>query len=118
MNKEKNSINLLNFAIKEFASPGILMNPALARKTSCKCYTYKGKPKLCFSKGIMGAMSKLQIQEFCNPLIDLGESARLASFAKAAEKAHRKIEKVPKNKKFERWIKEMGEALREENVEI
>ena len=118
MNRDKNSINLLNYAIKEFASPGILMDPALARKTPCKCYTYKGKPKLCFSEGIMGAMSKLQIREFCNPLIDLGESKRLLAFEKAAKKAHKKIEKVPKNKKFERWIKEMSEALSEENVDI
>lgn len=118
MNKEKNSINLLNFAIKEFGSPGILMDPALARKTSCRCYTYKGKPKLCFSEGIVGAMSKLQIKEFCNPLIKLGESKRLRAFEKAAKKAHKKIEKVPAGKKFEKWISEMGEALREESVDI
>ena len=118
MNRDKNSINLLNYAIKEFASPGILMDPSLARKTPCKCYTYKGKHKLCFSKGIVGAMSKLQIKEFCNPLIDLGESERLRSFERAAKKAHRKIEKVPKNKKFDRWIKEMVKALREESIDV
>ena len=118
MNRDKNSINLLNFAIMEFASPGILMNPKLARDTPCRCYTYKGKPKLCFSEGIRGAMSKLQIEEFCNPLIDLGESERLKSFAKAAEKAHKKIESVPAGKKFEKWIRVMGEELREELGDI
>ena len=118
MKKEKNSINLLNYAIKEFASPGILMDPALARKTSCRCYTYKGKPKLCFSKGIQGAMSKLQIKEFCNPMIKLGESKRLKAFEKAAKKAHKKIKKVPKGKKFDKWIREMGKALREESIDV
>jgi len=118
MDEKENRGILLNFAVKEFGSPGILMNPKLARETPCKCYTHKGKPKLCFSEGIVGAMSKLQIKEFCNPLIDLGESERLKSFERAAEKAHKKIEKVPKGKRFERWISEMGEVLREENVEI
>ena len=118
MNKEKNSINLLNYAIKEFASPGILMDPSLARKTPCRCYTHKGKPKLCFSEGIMGAMSKLQIREFCNPLINLGESKRLKAFEKAAKKAHKKIEKLPAGKKFEKWIKEMGEELGKDSIDI
>lgn len=118
MNKEKNSLNLLNFAIMEFGSPGILMNPSLARKTPCKCYTHKGKPKLCFSKGIIGAMSKHQIDEFCNPLIDLGESERLKIFEKAAKKASAKIENLPEGQKFRKWITEMGKALKEENVEI
>jgi hypothetical protein len=118
MNEMENRGILLNYAIKEFGSPGILMNPSLARKTSCKCYTYKGEPKLCFSEGIIGAMSKLQIKEFCNPMVDVGEAKQLKYFEKAAKKAHKKIKKVPKGKKFEKWISEMGKALKEENVEI
>ena len=94
------------------------MDPKLARETPCKCYTHKGKPKLCFSEGIIGAMSKTQIEEFCNPLIDLGESERLKAFEKAAKKAHKKIESTPEGKKFEKWIKVMGEELRESSVDI
>jgi len=118
MDKLENRGILLNFAVKEFASPGILMDPSLARKTPCKCYTYKGKPKLCFSEGIMGAMSKLQIKEFCNPLIDLGESERMKAFEKAAKKAHKKIEDLPEGKKFSKWIKEMGEELGKDSIDL
>ena len=113
-NKEK----LLDYAVMEFGSPGILMDPALARKTPCKCYTYKGKPKLCFSKGIAGAMSKFQIEEFCNPLINLGESKQLNAFERAAKKAHKKIEAVPQGKKFEKWIMEMGKELKDANIDV
>ena len=112
--RDKKSI-LMDYAVMEFGSPGILMDPTLARRTPCKCYTYKGKPKLCFSEGIIGAMSRTQIESFCNPLIDLGESKTLVSFEKAAKKAHKKIESTPKGKKFEKWIKVMGEELRSES---
>ena len=110
--RDKKSI-LMDYAVMEFGSPGLLMDPVVARRTPCKCYTYKGKPKLCFSEGIVGAMSKFQIKEFCNPLIDLGESKTLVSFEKAAKKARKKIKDVPEGKRFENWIKAMGDELSE-----
>jgi len=105
---------MLSYVIKEFGSPGILVNPVVARNTPCKCYTHKGKPKLCFSEGIIGSMSKLQIKEFCNPMIKLGESETLKTFEKAAKKAHKKIKKLPKGKRLETWLDAMSEELKKE----
>ena len=110
--RDKKSI-LMDYAVMEFGSPGILMDPTVARRTPCRCYTYKGKPKLCFSEGIVGAMSKTQIESFCNPLIKLGESKTLSRFEKASKRAKKKIKSTPKGKKLEKWIKVMGEELKD-----
>jgi hypothetical protein len=122
MSKEKvireNRGLLLNYVIKEFASPGILVDPVIARKTPCKCYTYKGKPKLCFSEGIIGSMSKLQIKEFCNPMIKLGESKTLKAFEKATRKARKKIKKLPKGERLEPWFETVAKELKKENIKI
>jgi len=42
----------------------------------------------------------------------------LKAFEKAAKKAHKKIERIPEGKKFEKWISEMGKALKDENLDI
>jgi len=102
---------LLNFAIDALGSPGIVTDSKTARESSCKCYTFKGKPKICFSKGVVGALSKPQIKHFCNPLIDLGESKRVKAFVEAAKKARKK-------KDLESWVEAMASELKSRDIEI
>ncbi|GAI75655.1 unnamed protein product, partial [marine sediment metagenome] len=45
---------LLNSVPYAYGSPGIVVDEALARATSCRCLEYRPGKKLCFSKGIIG----------------------------------------------------------------
>ncbi|MBA7490871.1 hypothetical protein ES702_01414 [subsurface metagenome] len=115
---EKDKAMLLNQLIEEFGSPGILVDPDIAKATPCRCYTVHDKPTICYSKGVMGTLSKAQKEAFCNPLIKLGESERALKFAEAAKEAHKKIEKLPKGERLGPWLTEMGKKLRERGIEL
>ncbi|GAI30114.1 unnamed protein product, partial [marine sediment metagenome] len=79
-----------------------MVNPDIAARTPCRCYTYKGVPKICYSKGIIGSMSKGQIEAYCKPLIKVGESKRVKEFIEAKEEALKEIEKIPPRTKGEK----------------
>ena len=102
---------LLDFAVEALSSPGLVMDPALARRTPCRCYTYKKKPTVCFSEGIVGVLKKEQIKEFCPKIIDAGPSKRVEAFIDASEKAS-------KSKSLRPWLKKMGKELKKQGIEI
>ena len=102
---------LLDFATEQFGSPGLVMNPEIARRSPCNCYTYKGKPTVCFSEGIIGVLKKTQIKEYCPKIIDKGPSKRVEAFIDASEKAS-------KSKSLRPWLKRMGKELKKQGVEI
>ena len=102
---------LLDFAVESLGSPGMVMDPALARKSPCRCYTYKKKPTVCFSEGIIGVLKKAQIKEFCPRIIDKGPSKRVKAFVEASEK-------VTKGKRLHPWLEEMGKELKKKGISI
>ena len=102
---------LLDFAVEALGSPGLVMDTALARKSPCRCYTYRGKPTVCFSEGIIGVLKKEQIKEFCPKIIDAGPSKRVKAFVDASEK-------VTKGKRLRPWLEEMGKELKKKGVMI
>ena len=102
---------LLDFAVEALCSPGLVMDPALARRTPCRCYTHEKKPTVCFSEGIIGVLKKDQIKEFCPKIIDAGPSKRVDAFIDASEKAS-------KSKSLRPWLKKMGEELKKKGIEI
>ena len=102
---------LLDFAVEQFGSPGLVMDPALARKSPCRCYTYKKKPTVCFSEGIIGVLKKAQIKEFCPKIIDAGPSKRVEAFIEASDKAS-------KSKSLRPWLKKMGKELKKKGIDI
>ena len=109
---------LLNMAVESLGSPGIMVNPDIAARTPCRCYTYEGEPAICYSKGIIGSMSKGQIEAYCNPMIELGESKRVREFKAAAAEAKAEIAGIPRGERLEPWLREMSKALRKRGIEI
>ncbi len=109
---------LLNMAVESLGSPGIMVNEDIAARTPCRCYTYEGEPAICYSRGIIGSMSKGQIEAYCNPLIELGESKRVREFRAAAAEAKKEIEGIPRGERLEPWLREMSKALRKRGIEI
>lgn len=110
---------LLDMTVEALGSPGLVVNPDVAGRTSCRCYTYRGEPKLCFSRGIIGSMSKPQIEAYCNPMIKVGESKRIEQWMEAKEEALKEFHEIPKEKrKIEDWLSLMGRALSKRGIEV
>ncbi|GAH43315.1 unnamed protein product [marine sediment metagenome] len=109
---------LLNMTVEVLGSPGIMVNEDIAARTPCRCYTYEGEPAICYSRGIIGSMSKGQIEAYCKPLIEIGESKRVREFKAAAAEAKKEIEGIPKGERLEPWLKAMSTSLKKRGIEI
>jgi len=118
---QQNHLLLLAETVKEFGSPGIVVNPELAKRTGCTCYKIDDK-MLCYSKGVIGTLKyPKQVKEFC-PVITEKESRalteRIENFREAAKEAHKRIEHLEKGERLEPWLRAMGEELAERGIEV
>ncbi len=113
---------LLHFGVEELASPGIVIDEAIAKATPCTCFTYKGTDR-CWSKGIIGMLKREQQNIYCiagkaykaEPKL----TERYARFAAAAERAHKEIGSMPKGgERLETWLGAMGRELAKEGIEV
>jgi len=118
---QMNHSMLLAETVKEFGSPGIVVDPELAKKTTCTCYRID-KTFMCFSKGIIGTLKyPEQVEEYCPTMIEKESPAlkeRIEKFKEAAEVAHKRIEHLPKGERLEPWLRAMGEELSERGIKI
>lgn len=76
---------------------GILINEAAAKESPCRCYEIPkaggAKAKICFSKGIVGALSPEQINKFCPTTSELKSELleeRTEKFIKCSKEAEAK----------------------------
>jgi len=121
MEEEKeNKILLLTMMVEELGSPGIVVNPDIAGRTPCRCYHVDGTD-MCFSKGIIGTLSKAQIEAYCpskEKITSQGMIERVKKFKEAARIAHKKIEHIPKGERLHPWLEAMGEELRKKGIKV
>lgn len=97
-----------------YGSPGIVVDEALARATPCRCLEYRPGKKLCFSKGIIGALSDEQEEIYCPttvPLDSPGLERRLESWMGAVETCKAEIAEIPKGERLEPWLGCMSREL-------
>ena len=103
-----------------YGSPGIVVDEARARATPCRCIEYRPGKKLCFSKGIIGALSDEQEKIYCPttvPLESPGLERRLESWMGAVETCKAEIAGIPKGEKLEPWLSCMSRELVAHGVE-
>lgn len=106
--------------VEALGSPGLMVNTDIAARTGCRCYKID-ETLMCFSKGIIGTLSKPQVAAYCprkEILTEGGLVERVKKWKKAKERALKRIEKIPKGERLEPWLKAMGEELRKEGIEI
>lgn len=111
---------LLDLTVEEMGSPGIVVNPDLAARTPCKCYLVD-ETEMCFSAGIIGTLSKPQVQAYCptkEVLKEGGIVERVKRFKEAAAAAKERIKDIPRGERLEPWLKTMSEELRKRGIEI
>lgn len=97
-----------------FGESGIVVDEAKAKATSCRCIEYQPGKKLCFSSGVVGALSDEQEKLYCNPEIPLespGLEKRLKSWMGATKICKAEIAEVPKGERLEPWLHCMSREL-------
>lgn len=111
---------LLDMTVESLGSPGLVVNTDVAARTGCRCYLVDGT-HMCFSKGIIGTLSKPQVEAYCptkEVLTEGGLVERVKKFKEAARAAKARITKIPKGERLEPWLKAMGEELGKRGIEV
>ena len=103
-----------------YGSPGIVVNEAVAIATPCRCIEYRPGKKLCFSKGIVGALSDEQEKIYCpttEKLESPGLERRLDGWMESVDTCKAEIAEVPKGERLEPWLSCMSRELAAKGVE-
>lgn len=110
------AILLLHSIAHSKGSPGIMVDPDIAARTPCKCYD-----NICFSRGIIGALSEAQREAYCpttEHVTSPGMTRRLKNWQEAVGVCKREIEKYEKGERLEPWLSCMGRELEVRGIEI
>ena len=111
---------LLHSVPYQEGSPGIVVNEATAMASSCRCIEYRPGKKLCFSKGIIGALSDEQEAIYCPVTEELespGLEKRLKDWMDAVETCKSEIAPIPKGERLEPWLSCMSRELKARGIE-
>jgi len=111
---------LLHSVPYQEGSPGIVVNEATAMASSCRCIEYRPGKKLCFSKGIIGALSDEQEAIYCPVTEELespGLEKRLKDWMDAVETCKAEIAPIPKGERLEPWLSCMSRELKARSIE-
>jgi len=98
-------------------SPGIVVNEPRAKTTPCKCVEYKPGKKLCWSPGIIGALTDEQEELYCPTTEKVerpGTVSRMAKWQEAVDACKEEIALIPEEKGKERlvaWLRGMSREL-------
>lgn len=102
------------------SSPGIVVDEVLAKATPCRCIECRPGKKLCFSKGIVGALSDEQEKLYCpteEKLESPGLGKRLESWMGSVDICKGEIAKVPPGERLKPWLSCMSRELKARGVE-
>lgn len=100
-------------------SPGIVVNKTVAMTSPCRCIEYRPGKKLCFSKGIVGALSDEQENMYCSTTEKLESpelERRLKGWMEAVDTCKAEIAPIPKGERLEPWLNCMGRELAAKGV--
>lgn len=95
-------------------SPGVVVDEALAMISPCSCIEYRPGKKLCFSKGIIGALSDEQESVYCSTMVEMkspGLEKRLDNWMEAVKTCKAEIASIPKGERLELWLGCMSREL-------
>jgi hypothetical protein len=111
---------LLHSVPYQEGSPGIVVNEATAMASPCRCIEYRPGKKICFSRGIIGALSDEQETIYCpvtEKLESPGLEKRLQDWMDSVETCKAEIAPIPKGERLEPWLGCMSRELRARSIE-
>ena len=120
--------SLGDFVSQMNGSPGYVVDPAIARESPCIGYQLQAnaaadaEPDLVFSKGVVGALDRDQIEQFCptiesRPLSD-AQRERLAAFTDASEVCKVAVSDVPQGERLEPFLGCMSQELHQRGQKL
>lgn len=110
------AILILHSIPHSHGSPGIMVDKDIAARTSCKCYD-----NVCFSRGIIGALSPAQREAYCpttEHVTSPGMTKRLRDWNEAVGVCKVEIKEYEKGERLEPWLECMGRELPKRGIEI
>ena len=119
--RERDNDSLLLHSIPyQEGSPGIVVNESVAMASPCRCMEYRSGKKLCFSRGIIGALSDEQEKIYCPTTEELestGLEKRLEGWMESVETCKAEIAIIPKGERLKPWLSCMSRELAARGVE-
>jgi len=111
---------LLHSTPSAYGSPGVVVNEAVAMASPCRCIEYRPGKKLCFSRGVVGALSDEQEKVYCPttvPLESPGLEKRLKGWMESVEVCKAEIAPIPKGERLKPWLGCMSRELSAKGIE-
>lgn len=111
--QERDSL-LLNSIPYAYGSPGIVVDEATARATPCRCVEYKPEKFLCWSPGVVGALTDEQEKLYCPTTEKIerpGIVERMRNWQEAVDICKAEIAEIAKGERLEPWLSCMSREL-------
>lgn len=115
--------SLVEFNHKPGELGGIVVDEGLARATPCKCFSTPSGKQICFSKGVVGAMSdEGQIALYC-PTKDImpltqEQTDRMEAWKAAVSTCQARIQSLPHEERLPEYLKCMSEEGKRKGFKI
>lgn len=106
-----------------YGSPGIVVDEAKAKSSPCKCVEYKLGKKLCWSSGIIGALTNEQEALYCPTTLEIdrpGTVRRMEKWQEAVDTCKAELTLIPEERGEERmttWMRCMSRELKARGIE-
>jgi hypothetical protein len=98
---------------------GIVVDEIKAKSTSCECYKLDGE-LLCWSEGIIGALSDKQEEQFCTTKnikpAPKELKRRINDFTEAIHNAQKRYAKEDKD--IKKWLQIVSEEMKKKGIKI
>ena len=104
-------------------SPGIVVDEERAKASACKCVQYKPGKKLCWSPGIIGALTDEQESTYCPTTIEIerpGTVHRMRRWQESVDVCKAELAKIPEASGEQRvttWLRCMSKELATRGIE-
>lgn len=106
-----------------FGSPGIVVNEAVAKASPCRCVEYKPSKFLCWSPGIVGALTDEQEKLYCPTIEKIerpGMVERMSKWQEAVDACKVEIAAIPEaegERRVTTWLRCMSRGLTLRGIE-
>lgn len=117
--KEEPGTRLIDYLPDIEGSPGLVVNEATAKVSPCTCYRVD-ETEMCFSKGVIGTLTKEQIGLYCPQKFykTQGLVKRVKGFKEGAAVCKVETKKYPKGERLKPWLECMGREAGKRSIEL
>ena len=119
-------LSLASWANEAFHTPGeiggIVVDEGKARESDCHCIPLGEHSKLCYSRGVVGALSQDQERLYCEVFTELPSSPALIERQRimkdAAVLCQSKVQDIPEGQRLEPFLSCMSKEAKKMGLEL